>query len=397
MAILKPVQSVTLETDIVPYSGVGYFTTTGESLTFTYAQRDPNNGRPFSNLYSSFKLPINSLSANTWTIPTTSNFSGLNQSEVVVISISKNNYGELIDGRTIHLVIPTGDTSGTGTVDIYSSYITTQNWSSENHPWASIFGNSVNNTLKPNVGLPSTNIAFLFSDNVVPPTNASNTSWSNGYPSVWANDGATKPTQSPVGYNSGNQGYYNTIQSSSGVTGIAAKPPVDYTNDTPVGIAYLDKGFIVLTNPTLTSSLLVSGATSYTFSGGSGYDTSGLYTGSSSGLTLGSYTASTSARCEYYTFDREYLVKVECLAGANEFNNTENITAAPTNLGGVGGGNTVVPGLYSLVGGEQEYSTYITEIGLYDSNQNLIAVAKPDRPIEKPSNSQQPFTLKFKF
>ena len=43
-----------IETTLVPWSGNGWTTTTGTSLTFTAAQRDPSNGRPFSNLFSSF-------------------------------------------------------------------------------------------------------------------------------------------------------------------------------------------------------------------------------------------------------------------------------------------------------------------------------------------------------
>ena len=41
--------------------------------------------------------------------------------------------------------------------------------------------------------------------------------------------------------------------------------------------------------------------------------------------------------------------------------------------------------------------TYITEIGIYDNTNNLLAVAKPDRPIKKPKDEPVTLTLKLKF
>ena len=54
----KPVSSKTVDSEIVPFGNSfsvnGYNEVNGSDLKFTVAQRDPNNGRPFSNLYSSF-------------------------------------------------------------------------------------------------------------------------------------------------------------------------------------------------------------------------------------------------------------------------------------------------------------------------------------------------------
>ncbi len=62
MPILKtiPNSSKKIENNVVPFSGNGYTTVSGDNLTFTAIQRSPDNGRPFSNLYSSFKLPVTS-------------------------------------------------------------------------------------------------------------------------------------------------------------------------------------------------------------------------------------------------------------------------------------------------------------------------------------------------
>jgi len=409
MPILKtiPNGSKKIENNVIPFSGNGYQTCSGSSLTFTRAQRDPNNGRQYSNLYSSFKLPVTDFSGNTWpSIPNNSYFSGLNQSDVIVVKIDKNNYGELIDGRSIHLVVPTGYTSTAslttpgagGSIDIYSSYIDSANWSSDNHPYAAGFGHSVNPGTA-GVEKPSTNVAFLFTDSVTKntggystPTDSCCSNWSDGVPTTWAYAAGTEPSDPPAGYENGNTTYYNMSINAS-----TRKPPVNITEsgDKPVGIAYLDKGFLVLTDPEVVRWFFFSGASS----GATGYPygSQGGDTGPASAMTQVTFTSSTSARCEYFTFEKEWLLSVDCVASADEFYSTENVTAAPELQNGAGGALTTVPGVFSLTGGGQDYSAYITEVGLYDTQDNLLAVAKPDRPIAKAVSSTQTFTLKFKY
>ena len=416
--IYKNVDSAAVETNTVPWSGTGYNAVSGSNLTFTMAQSDPNNGRPFSNLFSSFRLPmIAALSGGTWPFGAT-NFNGLNADKICVISIASEQYGELIDGRTIKLVIPTGQTNGgsgpttiPGTIDIYSSYTIGENWNSDNTAAGSRFGNPVNNGTASPEGA-STNVAFLFSDQLYPPQSPDHSTWANGYPSAWANAGSTKPTDTPAAYpgNASNTSYYNILQTyNSGATGVLPKTPaLSNYSDTPVGIAYLDKGMLVITDQSIVTNLLLTGMTSYVFSGdSSNYSNTTAspanifgFTGNRNDVTLGAYTASTSARCEFYSFEKEYILSVLCVAGENEFYSTSNPTAAPYSQDGAGGAATAVAGVYDLQGaqaGGQDYSAYITELGLYDQQNNLIAVAKPDRPIEKPKTSQQTFTLKFKF
>ena len=405
---------VSTEVNAVPWSGTGYNAISGSNLTFTIAQADPNNGRAFSNLFTSFRLPLlSSISGSSWPFAGT-NFNSLNAERVCVISLDSTQYGELIDGRTIKLIVPTGQTNGSsgpttapGTIEIYSSFVNAQNWSSDNSSAGARFGNKINQGSNPSPTQPSTNIAFLFSDQLYPPQSASHSTWANGYPSEWGNAGSTTPSSAPIGYGVGasNVGYYNLDQGSSGSTGVLPKTPALNTyTDTPVGIAYLDKGMLVITDQSIVTNLLLSGMTSFVFSGdASNYGNTGSifgFTGNRNDVTLGAYTASTSARCEYYSFEKEYLISVVCVAGENEFFSTSNQTAAPVNIGGAGGVNTPIAGVYDLMGsqnGGQDYSAFITEVGLYDAANNLLAVAKPDRPIEKPKSSQQTFTLKFKF
>jgi hypothetical protein len=64
-----------------------------------------------------------------------------------------------------------------------------------------------------------------------------------------------------------------------------------------------------------------------------------------------------------------------CRAGADEFNYSANPTFTDTN-------NRIVvidPGQEET----QQTFTFITSVGLYDANDNLLAVAKLSRPVEK--------------
>jgi len=42
-------------------------------------------------------------------------------------------------------------------------------------------------------------------------------------------------------------------------------------------------------------------------------------------------------------------------------------------------------------------SAWVTEVGLYDDADNLVAIGKPDRPIEKQPNGSVTFRMIFKF
>ena len=68
MGKLKQIQpnQKSLRSVLVPFSGNGWNTVTGSSLTFTAVQRTPTNERAFSNLYSSFNLPATSAQSSTF-------------------------------------------------------------------------------------------------------------------------------------------------------------------------------------------------------------------------------------------------------------------------------------------------------------------------------------------
>ena len=505
MGKLKKIEAnqKTVDVVLVPFENVGWKTTTGTSLTFTAVQRDPDNGRPFSNLYSSFNLPLTSGQSSTYNSTwVDSGMSGLNQSDVIVVGIEDNQYGELIDGRTIKFKVP--NNSG-GTYTLYSSYYEPKAFSSDNSEQASYFGArkiTGNPVGKPE--LAATNIAFLFSDDIKLPTIAiSNTNISN-----WSNGWQTGVI--PTGYVGGN---IDTFRFSNTVSVSNTPKAYAQTADLPVGICYLDKGFVVITDPTIVSNfamsagtedgtntysgntsgftnlyytgdtaatakvtitafgelnagdkvnLIASDGTNYNFvqgdqssvngtfeattnnnttatglmncintssgpsgtrfsatvnanvvtitqntKGGAGNTTVTLTDSGTAGMALTSSFVGGSdlASCEFYSFEKEWVLSVNIVADSGEFYITENQSASDGSRPYYGAGGTDTGMEFKTPFGDinkiwdisDVSSTFITEVGLYDAQNRLLAVAIPDRPVEKPKNTPVTLTLKMKF
>ena len=158
-----------IEAVLVPYNasgGTGWNSISGTSLPFTIIQRDPSNGRAFSNLYTSFNMPANSGATNaflsTWA---NTGFSGLSRPQAIVAEIPKSEYGILIDGRTLKLLVPKNIAGSEGNYELYSSYYNPLATSSDNSDEGEYFGNPrITGNIVGNPGLPSTNVAFLFCD-----------------------------------------------------------------------------------------------------------------------------------------------------------------------------------------------------------------------------------------
>ena len=383
----------TIQSLLLSYSGSGWSTLRGSELKFTAAQRAADNGRAFSNLYTSFNMPSTSARTeaflSTWT---NTGFSGLSTNNVIVCELVKNTYGELIDGRTIKLTIP--NNSG-GTFTIYSSYYEPEPFASDNSVQGEYFGNPrvLGNTKgKPGVG--ATNVAFLFSDLIKVPsiasTNTNINTWSDGWQS-----GIT-----PNGYDGAGTDNFRFLDT---VTASNIPKANAEAEDTPVGIAYLDKGFLVITDPTIISQFQFSGATT----GGTG-DPYGRHVSTAVGqsaFTQIYFSSATQAQCEFYSFEKEWEININVTAESGEFYVTENQTASPAESPyyGAGGNNTGIQFKTPFGDMLQAWDlsdisdTYITEVGLYDNTNNLLAIAKPDRPIKKPKNQPVTLTLKLKF
>lgn len=307
----KPVeaQSSFISTELF---SIGSTSISGTNLTYSIINRDDYNTDALVNLYYSFGLPLNTTDDIKYTATTYSNggfadtaLSGLAQSKVLAIAINNQTYGECIDGKTVKLELPTS----AGTYTIYSTF---QNKTvSTKIDDANIRETSV---VTSDIG---NNIALLFSDDIMTPNGGSGSlSWATGYNTV-----------KPFSVN-GKQRYNLQTNSSLGQSA-----------DTVVGVAYLDKGFIVLTHPQI--------VTDYDYA-----------TSSGSVVTLNSVSTSV-------------FQNITCIAGRGEFGASTNKTFTAVN------------------------TPRISEIGLYDSGNNLIAIAKTDRQVEKNINEFKAFNIKI--
>lgn len=299
-SLKKPVssQSINILSEILPN---GFTTISGDNLTQNIVNRDDVTTDALVNLYYSFGLPLNYNNDTVYTGITYANggfsdtaLSGFSVSKILVIAIDNSNYGECIDGKTVKLEIPT--TAGTYT--IYSTYqgaanklTTLDTLISDTAIQTNIYGN---------------NVAMLVSDDIMKPNGGdSSLSWSTGY-----------NTEKPFSLNQ-KQTYNFQTNSNVGVTA-----------DTLVGIVYLDKGFAVITNPTIVNN----------------------------------FTDTTGTSISFNSVSTNVYQSITCIADRGEFGSTTNPTF---DFGDI---------------------PRISEIGLFDENGNLIAVAKTDRHITKNIN-----------
>lgn len=295
-------QSSTIVTETV-YNGLT--TITGSNLTRLVVNRNNYGTDPNVNLFYSFGLPLNSNDDYTFTGMTNLNggysdtaYSGLAVTNIAVFGVDNASYGESLDGKSLKLTVPTS----AGTYTIYSTF---QN---KNIPLtvedANIYDTSTYAQAIDN------NIAFLFSDNIKKPNGDSTLSWATGW-----------NTYKPFSLNRKQLFNFQTNTNLS------------LTADTIVGVAYLDKGIIVLTHPTIVNNIGV--------------------------LTSGATTASTLT---FNSISTDIYQNVTCIADRGEFGTSTNPS--------IGSGD----------------SPRISEVGLYDNLGNLIAVAKTDRHIVKNVN-----------
>ena len=296
-------------TIITQTNPLGLKTISGSNITVNYINRNNLTTDPLVNLYQTFGLSLDSATDSLFTSTTLANggysnsaLSGMAVSNLIVIGIDNSQYGEILDGKTVKLELPT--TAGTYT--IYSTFLGGQQ---PTNVLDAAYTDTASATAR--FGF---NVAPMFCDAIMKPNGGdASLSWSTGY-------GLQKP------FSLNNKKTYN-LQSNSNLS---------LTADTAVGMAYLDKGFIVITNPTIVNATLSSGTTLFT------------------GLTATTVTTDSIAT--------SVTQMITCIADRGEFATTTNTS--------FGDGDT----------------PRISEIGLYDDMGNLIAYGKPDRQLSKAPN-----------
>jgi hypothetical protein len=302
-------QSSTISTESVT---LGSTTISGANITQIAINRNNSNTDGNVNLFYSFGLPLTTTDDSRYTGTTYANggfsdtaLSGLAQTQILVFALNNANYGDVLDGKTVRFTLPT-------TARTYTIYSTFQNKGQSNK----VEDGNIRDTspVSNNFG---SNVAFLFSDSILRPNGGdASLSWATGYDTV-------KP------FSVNNKRLYN----------LQTNENLGLTADTAVGIAYLDKGILVITDPTIVSN----------------YDS----------------VTSTGASVTYNSVSTNVFQNITCIANRGEFGSSTNTTFSSSDV------------------------PRISEIGLYDSLGNLIAVGKTDRHITKNINEIKVFNVKI--
>jgi hypothetical protein len=302
-------QSITINSETISN---GQTFVSGTSFTHFLVNRNDVDSDNKVNYFYSFGLPLNSNDDYKFTGTTYSKggfsdtaLSGIAQNTILIISLNQETFGETLDGKVINLTLP----SLGPTYNIYSTFQNSGIASKTQD--ANIRDNSV---VADTFG---TNIAFLFSDNIMTPNGGSGSlSWATGF-------GTNKP------FSVNNKQLYN-LQTNSN-RGLTA--------DTVVGIAYLDKGILVITHPTIVADY-------------------------NSVLADNAVTTINSISTNVYQ-------SITCIAARGEFAVSTNSTFTASD------------------------TPRISEVGLFDNVGNLIAIAKTDRHVTKNINEFLAMNIKI--
>lgn len=336
-----------------------FTTVNNDNLTYTLCDRTDFLSKE-TNYFISFKIPHTESFLSTGSTLSLQNpqLQQMNVDKMIISPIPREYYNEMIDGRSITFIVPqTGSTTIRVVSSTYSELTKSQN--------STLLGN---------------NVAFLFADDINLPRTGTTT---GGATSLLA-----RTTWDVTPFVNRPQAHaYSDLQSSdintdqrpwSGVN-LAVQVQQNYpttTNqgynyDIPVGYVSLDKGFLVLTHPDIVNNIpwdeglelntnaATSGTTNMYFSGG----------------------ASVS-QVTFNDISINFRTSVVCLALPTEFVFSTNPSW------------NLAFNIQELDNGTNGFeSVQVTEIGLYNKKNELIAVAKLDRPVEKTYTNLITFNL----
>ena len=327
------------------------------NYTYTYANRT-NNTVQNINLFKSFNLPVSTTEIDAFK----AKYDGtalekLNNDEIIIVSLDpKSNgtdgyYGERIDGKTIKINLPIRISGTNQSITVSGTYFKNPLYSdasfyndllSDNNDFSQEFGYT-----KSSFDSQNTNVSYLFSDHIATPLQKN---INNGASSSWD---AILPDE-----------VFTDTDSNGNVRALAVfkdtvNNPCQQTVgnvDICIGFAALNKGFFVLTHPTivsqvkdrLLSDLAISDANTI-------YDTS-----FNNGFSV-------SLRPSLTVF--EQLSRIVILR--DEFNKSTNTSYSSGN-------------------------TKISEIAIYNENNVLLAFAKFSQPIPKLATEDIFFTFSIK-
>ncbi len=147
-----------------------------------------------------------------------------------------------------------------------------------------------------------------------------------------------------------------------------------YNYDIPVGYVSLDKGFLVLTHPDIVDNI--------PWDQGFQLHTNTVNTGTTSATTNIYFDNTAASIVTFNDININFRTSVICLALPTEFVFSTNPSW------------NLAFNIQELDNGTNGFDpVQVTEIGLYNKNSQLIAIAKLDRPVEKTYTNLITFNL----
>jgi len=338
----------------------------GSGLTYTLCDRT-NVTDYESNYFSSFNLPYSydAFVSGSTLSKVKPELQQLNVDRIVICPIPKEDYNEIVDGRSITFTVP--QISGTTSVSaktIVSSTYTSLDKKEDNE-------------------LLGSNVAFLFCDEINLPftgttiggtkSHASNTTWNPSTSFV------NRPAA--VSYLELNPTDINT--DARPFTGVSLSVPVTeqyptstnqgYNYDIPVGFAALDKGWFIFTHPSIVNNIPFEFATKLDGTPN---------TGSTSATTDVYFTSTTESSVSFEDLDVQYKTTYIALVIPGEFYISTNPTW------------DVAKNYLEQVNDTNGFDAVsISEIAMFNAKKEMVAIAKLDVPLEKNYGDLVTFTL----
>jgi hypothetical protein len=335
----------------------------GSGLSYTLCDRTLGTDKN-TNYFMSFNLPVtySALKSGSTLALSHPETLQINVDKIIIVPIPREYYSEFIDGRSITFKVPqmSGATAMSAKTIVSSTYSALQK--------------------KDNDIFLGNNLTFLFSDDVnLPYTGRTGGAISHSANSTW-NPTVFTDRPAAVPYSDLDATDIFTDKRPNSVINHAV--PVTntyptntnqgYNYDIPVGFACLDKGFMILTHPSIVDNIpWGQGVEQYTNALNTLSATTNIY-----------FTSVTQSDITFLDVNVNYKTSVVCIGLPGEFYFTSNPS-------------------WDLNKNAQEFnngtnnfdSLFLTEIGLYNMSNELIAVAKLSEPVEKTYTNLITFNL----
>lgn len=295
-----------------------------------------------------------------------------NAKRMIIIAMDESKVQSFIDGSTLRVNIPTGLTSG----DYVTFYGSNFNGAQYNDGTNKFIASSEYDD-----GVYGSATAYLYAN-----TQGTNALPSGTYPSGWnipysgSYDGGEHP-------NSGQTDSWVVNTSKRSVPHLRAthwSKATDDGQDTPYGIAFLERGLFVFfdmygrtdfisnvaslsgTSNSVWNASTAGSFQAVTYTGGTEEDNTN--NDHRKNISFTGTVSDTNASVSYRTVEQAYKMIYFCHAGQNEFNSTTNHTYNHAK---------------AYFRPEEADSLYISEIALYDNDNSVLAYAKFSEPVEK--------------